>query len=269
MIPIEGPAQSGCPGCPSSPQQGFDFTMAFQPIVDVLKRDVFAYEALVRGLNGETAHEVLQNVDNENRYWFDQECRRKAITVAARLGVGTVLSINFMPNAVYRAESCIRATLAVCTELRFPTNRIMFEVTESEQVRDSAHLQAIFKEYRRLGFLTAIDDFGSGFSDLKLLADFQPDMIKLDLALTRGIDSSRPRRSIVTALLGACRELDISVVAEGVETLDEYRTLLDLGVTLQQGYLFAKPVFEALPAPVLPGMAATERRAAVESAAPQ
>ena len=268
MIPIEDPVRPGCQGCPSGQQPGFDFTMAFQPIVDALKRDVFAYEALVRGLNGESAQSVLQNVSDDNRYWFDQECRRKAIAVAARVGVNVVLSINFMPNAVYRAESCIRATLAACAELRFPTNRIMFEVTEGVQARDAAQLQDIFNEYRRHGFLTAIDDFGAGFSDLKLLADSQPDMIKLDMGLIRGIDSSRSRRSIVTALLGVCRELDITVVAKGVETLDEYRTLLDLGVTLQQGYLFAKPAYEALPVPVLPGMAATERRAAVESASP-
>ena len=235
MIRIDDPTQPECDGCQGEHPKGFDFTMAFQPIVDVSKRGVFAYEALVRGLSGESARGVLQNVVDDNRYWFDQECRRKAISVASRLGVDAVLSINFMPNAVYRAKTCIGETLATCAELRFPTNRIMFEVTEGEQVRDLAHLRDIFKEYRRHGFLTAIDDFGSGFSDLSLLADLQPDVIKLDMALTRGIDTNRPRRAIVSALLAACRELDIAVVAEGVETLDEYRTLLDLGVHLQQG----------------------------------
>ena len=85
--------------------------MAFQPIVDVTRRQVFAHEALVRGINGESAGSLLAKVTTENLYAFDQSCRIKAVELAARLQVPAMVSINFMPNAVYQAETCIRATL--------------------------------------------------------------------------------------------------------------------------------------------------------------
>ena len=111
---------------------------------------------------------------------------------------------------------------------------------------DRDHLKSIFREYKRQGFLTAIDDFGAGYSGLNLLAEFQPDVIKLDMELTRGIDQDHPRRSIVKAILSVCRDLGITPVAEGVETREEARVLRDLGITLMQGYLYARPSLESL-----------------------
>ncbi len=109
------------------------------------------------------------------------------------------------------------------------------------------HLTAIFKEYKRIGFTTAIDDFGAGYSGLNLLAEFQPDYIKLDMALTRNIDKDRVRRTIVHGILETCRELKLGVIAEGIETAEECLVLQDEGVALFQGYLFAKPGFQHLP----------------------
>ena len=237
----------GCKDCRGGKALDIDFSMAFQPIVDVPGRRIFGYEALVRGLNGEGAASILGQVDDTNRYRFDQACRVKAIDLAARLGLEGMLSINFLPNAVYRPETCIRATLEAAAEYKFPTDRIMFEVTEGERVTDHAHLRNILSTYKELGFQTAIDDFGAGYSGLNLLADFQPHFIKLDMALTRNIDKDRVRRAIVFAILVACRELDVTVIAEGIESAEECRTLADEGVKLFQGYFFARPAFEQLP----------------------
>jgi EAL domain-containing protein (putative c-di-GMP-specific phosphodiesterase class I) len=93
----------------------------------------------------------------------------------------------------------------------------------------------------------AIDDFGAGFSGLNLLAEFQPDMIKLDMNLLRHIESRSPRQSIVRAIITVCNDLGIDVVAEGVETADEFSWLENEGVRLFQGYLFARPEFECFP----------------------
>ena len=237
----------GCRECRGLNALDIEFSMAFQPIVDVPGRSVFGYEALVRGLEGEGAASVLGRVDDSNRYRFDQACRVKAIDLAGALELPGMLSINFLPNAVYRAETCIRATLEAATEHGFPTERIMFEVTEGERVVDHEHLKNILATYKDLGFTTAIDDFGAGYSGLNLLADFQPHLIKLDMALTRNIDKDRVRRAIVFAILTACRELDIRVIAEGIETREECLTLVEQGVSLFQGYYFARPQFEALP----------------------
>lgn len=243
----------GCGGL-CAQRLDFDFTMAFQPIVDVDKGTAWAHEALVRGTAGQGAGWVLGQVTEDNRYAFDQACRIKAIELASGLGIGDAfLSINFLPNAVYEPQACIRATLEAAARTNFPTDRIVFEVTESERVTDHDHLLGIFREYKLQGFHTAIDDFGAGYSGLNLLAKFQPDILKLDMELTRGIDGNRVRRSIVNAVLGVCRDLGITPVAEGIETVEEARTLRDLGITLMQGYLFARPAVETLvAAPPIP-----------------
>lgn len=251
----------GCHECRNGAGLDFQFTMAFQPIVNINTRKVYAYEALVRGVHQESAGWVLDQVNDKNRYGFDQACRVKAIDLAAHLGLlqrsGCKLHINFLPNAVYRAETCIRATLQAAEEFNFPLDRLVFEVTEGERVRDEAHLKDIFNEYRRQGFSTAIDDFGAGYAGLNLLANFQPDIIKLDMALTRNIDNDKVRRAIVSGVMLVCRELGITVVAEGVETAGELFALRDLGVELVQGYLLGRPAFKAMLEPDLSALLLT------------
>ncbi len=218
--------------------------MAFQPIVKFSTGEIFAHEALVRGQNGESAGKVFAHVNAENTYMFDQTCRVRAIKDAARCGIDTNLSINFMPNAVYQAETCIRKTLEAAAEVDFPLERIIFEVTETDQIPDRPHLRNILDYYKQRGFRTAIDDFGEGYAGLNLLAEFVPDFVKLDMALVRSVDSDRNRRTIIQHLIRLCEDLKIEVIAEGVETVEERDTILDLGVDMFQGYLFAKPAFQ-------------------------
>lgn len=221
--------------------------MAFQPMFDLETDSVFAYEALVRPAGGGSAWDVLSQIDDANRYAFDQSCRVKAIEWAARLNMQAALSINFLPNAVYQPAACLRKTLDAAHRVGFPVDRLIFEVTEAEPSRDLAHLRAIFVEYRAHGMITAIDDFGAGHSGLSMLADFQPDIIKLDMALCRNLHLDRVRRAIARSIINLCRELNIKVVCEGIETREEALALLDLGVRYLQGYLFARPAIEALP----------------------
>ena len=235
------------------------FSMAFQPIVDVQHGRVYAYEALVRGSHNESAYSVLSQVTEENRYNFDQSCRVAAIGLASRLGLaetGAHLSINFMPGAVYSPAACIQVTLRTARELRFPLDKLIFEITEGEQVHDPGHLANIASEYRRHGFKVALDDFGAGYSNLNLLADLPTDVLKLDMALTRNIDRRPDSCRIVRAMVELCRGMRTQVVAEGVETEAEYRTLLGCGITLMQGYLLSRPAFEELPRFTLPAEAA-------------
>ena len=156
------------------------------------------------------------------------------------------LSINFMPNAVYRPELCIRTTLDAAEKYGFPINRIIFEITEGEKVDDVVHLREIVDHYKKQGFLTAIDDFGAGYAGLNLLADVNTDLVKLDMALIRNIDKDKGRRAIARGIIQVCRELSMQVIAEGIETYEELNTLGELGVELFQGYYFAKPAFQAL-----------------------
>lgn len=245
-----------CEGC--SAPLGFDISMAYQPIIDLFDGSVFAYEALVRGVDGASAASVLARVNDTNRFAFDQTCRVRAVELAAKLGIDTRVSINFMPNAVYEPNRCLRTTLAAAARAGFPADRIIFETTEDDRVRDPVHFRSILVAYKQQGFLTAIDDFGAGYSGLSLLAEFQPDIIKLDRELIRGIDDDRPRQAIVAGMVGICRMLGIKVIAEGIERPEEMTALATLGVTLMQGYLFARPGFETLPQPEFPGLVAAE-----------
>ncbi|MBO6521861.1 MAG: EAL domain-containing protein [Rhodospirillales bacterium] len=223
--------------------------MAFQPIVDPRERSVYAYEALVRGADGAGAGEVLSHVTDDNRYTFDQTCRVKAIQIASELGIECNLSINFLPNAVYRPETCIRATMQAADAFDLPINRIIFEVTEAEPVMDPGHLMGIFEEYRDRGFITAIDDFGAGYAGLNLLNKFSPQILKLDMELCNGIAENKIKKTITEGAISTAHALDIKVIAEGVESIADFEVLQALGADYFQGYLFAKPEIETLPVP--------------------
>jgi EAL domain-containing protein (putative c-di-GMP-specific phosphodiesterase class I) len=249
MNPL-APGQS-CSACRDGFDEPFPFSMAFQPIVDTETETVYAYEALCRGPNGESAHSVLSQVTEQNRYAFDQSCRVKAISLAAQVGLpatGAKLSINFMPGAVYSPAACIRKTLETAHACNFPLDKLIFEITEQDKVTDVAHLQNIITEYRKHGFKIAIDDFGSGYSGLTFLADFTPDIIKLDRGMTRELHLRPAAAEIVRHIFSLANNLGCTVISEGIETLDEYAAIRDCGASLLQGYLFARPAFQNLPA---------------------
>ncbi|MFN3630871.1 MAG: EAL domain-containing protein [Casimicrobiaceae bacterium] len=237
-------ADRACGDCGSAERVGFLFDYAYQPIVDLATRSVYGHEALVRGPQGEGALSVLSQVNDKNRYRFDQACRVKAIKTAAQLGIQERISINFLPNAIYKPEVCIRTTLEAARVHAFPPERIIFEVTEGERVEDGPWLAEILREYKRCGLLTAIDDFGAGYAGLTLLVNFQPDLIKLDMELVRNIDRSSSRQAIVRGLVRICADLGVTIIAEGIETAAERDFLSDASIRLMQGYLFSRPVFQ-------------------------
>ncbi len=251
VAPRLAPAPAPCHSCRDD-AAGFpiELTMAFQPIVDVESRKVYAYEALVRGADGASAGEVLALVTPENRYTFDQLCRVKAIEMAAQLGVatqGAKLAVNFMPGAVYSPAACIRRTLAAAREHSFPLDHIIFELMENEEI-DTAHLQSIAREYARHNFTLALDDFGAGYSGLNLLATLDGiGLVKLDGTLVRAAGRQSRAAAIVRSTAALCAELGILLLGECVETAEEYEILRSCGVHLMQGYLFAKPAVATLP----------------------
>ena len=234
------------------------FAMAFQPIVNACAGRIYAYEALVRGPKGQPAMTVLEQVNAANRHAFDQDCRVKAIETAAKLGLprgDALLSINFLPNAVSEPMACIRSTVAAAKDAALPLDRVIFEFSEGEPV-EYGRLCHILAAYKTLGLKTAIDDFGAGYSGLTLLTRFQPDLVKLDMELIRDIDTSKVKQVLVSAMLKACAEIGVEVVAEGIETQAESATLRSMGLDLQQGFLFARPGLETLPKPAWPRRAA-------------
>ena len=222
------------------------FAFAFQPIVSVSDHTVFAHEALIRGPQGQSAASVLGQARWNSRHRFDQRCRQRAIEQAVALGMREPLSLNFIPNDAASQRACIEQTVRFASERGLDCSRLIFELTEGEKVVEAESLYRVFREYRELGVRTAIDDFGAGYSGLNLLARFQPDIVKIDMDLVRGVDRDKTKQIIVENIVSLCDKLDIVPLAEGVETAEERDALSNLGIDLMQGYLFARPAFKAI-----------------------
>lgn len=224
----------------------FEFSFAFQPIVNAVTREVISFEALVRGPSGEPSAEVFARVPRESLYRFDQACRAKAIHVAKRLKIHTRLNVNLFPNAIHLTGMNIRATLQASFQAGFPVENLIFEVSEAERLIHYSRVVEIFKSYEDFGFQTAIDDFGTGYSGLRMLAEYQPNYIKLDRNIIADIHENRVKQTIVKGIGSICKELCIEMIAEGVEKYEEYQWLRKAGINIFQGYYFARPAFEAL-----------------------
>ncbi len=229
-----------------------EFSFAFQPIIDASKRQLVGYEALVRGPQQEHAADVLQRVPLGEIAAFDEDARRMAIGLAARLGLTTNIHLNAVLLGRADAPETIDSTLETAARCGISADRLVLEIKQEATVTDPSALAARLREYRRKGLRISIDDFGSGHAGLALLDHYQPDMISLSMWLVRGIETHGPRQAILRGLVQTCRDLGIDIIAKGVETTEEYRWLYDEGVERFQGFLFAKPGFESLPKPLLP-----------------
>ena len=238
--------QQSCQDCLSGQDLGFEIRMAFQPIIDWQTQQIVAYEALVRGPQGEGAGWVFVRITDTNKYYLDQPCRVKAIETAAKLGCSTFLNINFLPNAVYNPETCIKATIEAADLYGFDLHKLIFEVTEGEQIPDKEHLNRIFRSYAKRGFQTAIDDYGAGYATLDWLIELRPHILKLDMQLIRDIEQSPAKQYIVEQTIAQCELQGTKVLAEGIESKAELDYLASVGIRYMQGYYFAKPQLELL-----------------------
>ncbi|OCR01291.1 diguanylate phosphodiesterase [Oscillatoriales cyanobacterium USR001] len=222
-------------------------TSHFQPIVytsDTSK--VFAQEALLRGIDeqGNLIYpgRIFAQAESAGLlFQLDALARTCAIKEASKHGIKELIFINFSPTSVYDPATCLRMTVRVIDEAKIPHNHIVFEVGESEQPPDLAHLIKILRFYQDAGFLIALDDVGAGYSNLNLIHQLRPDFMKLDMELIRNVDRDDYKALITEKLLEIANHLNIRTVAEGVESLEELRWVQERGATFVQGYLIAKP----------------------------
>jgi EAL domain-containing protein (putative c-di-GMP-specific phosphodiesterase class I) len=228
------------------------FTYAFQPIVDAAARHVHAYEALIRGPQGEPARHVLQRVPAERRFEFDQIGRAAAIGLAARSGFGGRLNLNLLPQLPAAAARAIRHTAAAATRHGVALERLMLELTGDRGIEDPAGLAEVLNEYRGLGMMVAIDHFAGGEAGLRLFDEFQPDAIKIAMRLVRGIEAHPGNQALVRGIARGCAPLGVEVIAKGVETPAEVAWLVANGIRLFQGAAFGVPGLDCFPEPRFP-----------------
>jgi len=119
--------------------------------------------------------------------------------------------------------------------------RVVFEITERASLHRVTGLQKTLQELRAAGFRLAVDDLGAGYAGLTSMAQLEPEYVKLDMALIRGIHTNATQQKLVQSMVNVCQQLDKLVIAEGVEDEAEHDTLRDMGCDLLQGYFFAKP----------------------------
>lgn len=228
------------------------FSFAFQPIVNAAEKRIVSYEALVRGAKDESAFQVFHEVKGEELYRFDEACRVRAIELASQLGLTCDLNLNLLPRGLEASTTAISSTIEAAGRCGLGLDRLVLEITESEIINNYSNFVETINRQRSAGFQIAIDDFGAGYSGLNLLAEFQPDIIKIDMQLIRGIESNGPKQAIIRGIARTCLDLGIDIMAEGVETMAEYSWFREEGIDLFQGYLFGKPAFNQLPSAVFP-----------------
>ncbi len=224
-------------------------TTHFQPIVALPTLEIVAYECLSRGVKADgslMAPDLMFKLAHENDllFYLDRVCRENALKSAAVKKITADIFINFIPTAIYVPETCLQSTMQWARQLEYDPSRIVFEVVETHQVEDLQHLRTILDFYRSKGFRTALDDIGSGHTNLATLAALGADVIKVDMEIIRGIDKDPVKQSIFTALATIAGENGIKVLAEGVETSEELAYVRQNGAQLAQGYLLAKPSAE-------------------------
>jgi len=212
--------------------------MAFQPIVDVRNKTIFAYEALLR-----TDEETLRRPDifisTAERLDKVQLLGRTVRDSVARAATSLPDGVNVFVN-VHGLELNDEELFSAKSALAAIAPKVVLEITERTGIDPAAGATRVAM-LRRLGYRIAVDDLGAGYAALGALATLEPDIVKLDMSLIRDLDQHDKKRRIVTAIASLCRELGGRVVAEGVETHAEKQACIDAGIELIQGYLYARP----------------------------
>ncbi|GAQ95570.1 c-di-GMP-specific phosphodiesterase class I [Thermodesulfovibrio aggregans] len=227
-------------------------TVHFHTIIDGAERDIFGYECLTRGVknNGDIVppkilFEVAKMTDL--LFYLDRASREIAIKTAAVKGIKEKkVFINFIPTAIYDPKFCLSNTIAWAYKMEYNPSNLVFEVVESHRVSDLKHLKEILDYYRENGFKVALDDVGSGFSNLESLVVLKPNYLKIDMEIVRDIHKDKLKQSICRALVDIAKENDIKTIAEGIETKEEFIFLRDLGIDYFQGFYFSKPAPEPI-----------------------
>ncbi|WP_318389415.1 diguanylate phosphodiesterase [Enterobacter sp.] len=218
------------------------YRFAFQPIIDPLARDVIALEVIQPtsgdNVTAETGDEVYQ---------ADLYSKKAAFAVAKALDIGEQsLSVNLLPMTLVKIPGAVNFLLQEIETNGLVPEQIIVEFTEREVISQLDEFTTAVRQLKAAGIRVAIDDFGAGFAGLLLLAQFQPDRIKINRDLIKDVHKSGSRQAIIQAILKGCRSLEILVSAVGVEKAEEWMWLESAGISQFQGPLFASPLVEGI-----------------------
>lgn len=215
--------------------------IAYQPIINLQPRGILGYEALVRSGESMLASPALLFDAAERLGCVDELGRRIRHLIASQIPEAP-RECTFFVN-IHATDLQDEHLFSPTAPLSGLAHRVVLEITEHASLDNVPNVEAQITKARGLGYHIAIDDLGAGYAGLGAFNRVQPDFVKLDMSLIRDIDKFKRKQSLVRSLLSVCsRELGIEVICEGVETEHERETLVELGATLMQGFLFGRPV---------------------------
>jgi EAL domain-containing protein (putative c-di-GMP-specific phosphodiesterase class I) len=213
--------------------------IAYQPIISWSRRELFAYEALVRS-DEPTMRNPGELFDAAERldclHSIGRAIRSRVADTMRELPAAGVVFVN-----VHTADLHDETLFAADSPLSAFSSRVVLEITERAALDQIKDLMPRMARLRAMGFRIAVDDLGAGYAGLTSFAQLEPEVVKVDMSLVRGIDQSATKQKLLSSIIGLCRDLQIQMIAEGIETEAERDTLIRLGGDLCQGYLFARP----------------------------
>lgn len=222
-----------------------DIKIVFQPIVSLKDGSVLGFEALSRGPENtpfQNPEELFEVADECGKLWeLEKLCRTKALESAYESGSEIKLFLNVNPNIIHDQKFRHGFTKEYLKLFKINPENIFFEITEKSAISDLCGFKKTIEHYKKQNYKIAIDDAGSGYSGLNMITDIHPHYIKLDMKLIRGIDKDEYKKTLVRSLHEFCRLADVKLIAEGIETEEELKVLIDIGVAYGQGYLLQRP----------------------------
>ncbi len=220
-------------------------TTLFQPIVEANTGTLIGYEALSRGPDESPLHAAPALLSAADNAGLGAALRYLTAKLAFERFVERKLSgfcfVNVNPQTFLDGTHTVEKILALLESVQLSPRRIVAELTELVEIEDRQALKEQCNYARQQGFTIAIDDIGSGYSGLSLWSSIHPDIIKLDRHFAFDIDQDTVKRSFVSSMVDLSNQLHCKLIVEGVETPEEYQTMLELGVTQFQGFLFGTP----------------------------
>lgn len=225
-------------------------TPHFQPIVSLTQKKIMGYEALIRGPSDSPLHSPFNLFTTAEQFNLSTRleflCREMTIQRYADLGIKEKLFINASPLVLLQPEFKKGETLRLLDQYGVNPRSVVIELTEHKPTDNYEIMRASAKHYRSMGFEIALDDLGAGYSGLRLWAELLPEFVKIDKHFIHGLHDDPVKLNFVRSIQSMAASLNCSVIAEGIETEDEFKAIEKLGITHAQGYYFARPT--AIPA---------------------
>ncbi|MEL4867816.1 diguanylate phosphodiesterase [Pantoea agglomerans] len=215
---------------------------ALQPIVEPSEGKISSLEALIRCNDGGSPEHFFSSLDPDKIYEIDLQTKAYAFALAEKLGIGNhKIAVNLLPMSLVNVPGAVAFLADQIKKYGLKPEQVIIEVTENEMISGFNQFNSAIKQLRAEGIGLAIDDFGSGYAGLSLLTRFQPDKIKIDREIVSNIHLSGPKQAIVRSIVSCCSDLEITLVAEGIEKMEEWCWLESAGIRRFQGFLFARP----------------------------